>query len=292
AEAETVTYRGNCHCGSFVFETKVPEIKSALDCNCSICSKKGYLWIFPGEGNVNIVKGSVEELTAYEFGPKKLKHLFCPTCATAVAGARVTEQGGLQLAVNAHTFQGLNTWDLEKSSYDGVPLGNPYQAPVHKGELPAAEGEGVVYTGSCHCGAVTIATVSKPLDETYEGPIECNCSSCERVGVGIAALWVYCPSKSVVLSGDEANIGRYRFNERMLHKGFCKICGVILTNSFDELSEDRIAALPEKMRNIRDRQHMFTGVNARVLNGVDVTKFKTTRKVEGLTKLPGDYVNP
>lgn len=75
AEAEAITYRGNCHCGNFVFETKLPEIKAAFHCNCNICTKKGYLWLFPGKGNVNIVKGSIEELTTYEFGPKKLKHL-------------------------------------------------------------------------------------------------------------------------------------------------------------------------------------------------------------------------
>lgn len=70
--------------------------------------------------------------------------------------------------------------------YDGAALGDPFQPPVHKGELPKAEGEEVVYTGSCHCGAVTVATTSKPLDETFEKTIECNCSSCERVSISTA----------------------------------------------------------------------------------------------------------
>ncbi|KAL7951524.1 Mss4-like protein [Trichoderma barbatum] len=287
ADAETITYRGNCHCGNFVFETKLPKIKSAFNCNCAICTKKGYLWIFPGKDNVNIVKGSLEDLTTYQFGPKKLKHLFCPTCATAIAGSSEDEEKDFQLALNAHTFQGLNTWDLEKAPYDGASLGEPFQPPAHRGKLPEAEGEDVVYTGSCHCGAFTVATTSKPLNETFEGAIECNCSSCERN----AALWVYSLSKSVVLTGDEANMGKYQFNTRMMDKVFCKICGVILTNEFHDISEEEIAALPEKMRRLRDGQHMFTGVNARVLNGVDVTKFKT-KKVDGLNKLPGDYASP
>lgn len=75
AEAETITYRGNCHCGDIVFEVKVPEIKEAYNCECSICVRKGYLWLMPGISNVNIVKGSLEQLTAYTFGEKKLKHL-------------------------------------------------------------------------------------------------------------------------------------------------------------------------------------------------------------------------
>lgn len=76
AEAETITYRGNCHCGDFVFEIKVPEIKEAYHCECSICVRKGYLWLQPGIDNVGIIKGSsLDQLTAYTFGDKKLKHL-------------------------------------------------------------------------------------------------------------------------------------------------------------------------------------------------------------------------
>ncbi|KAL7797222.1 Mss4-like protein [Trichoderma ceciliae] len=287
AEAKTITYRGNCHCGDFVFETKLPEIKSAFDCNCSICVKKGYLWLFPGKGNVDIVKGSMEGLTTYEFGPKKLKHLFCPKCGTAVAGSSQDEEKDWQLALNARAIQGLGCWDLEKVPYDGASLGDSYQPPVHKGELPKAEDGEVVYTGSCHCGAVTVATTSKPLDEAFEGTIECNCSGCGR----IAALWIYPLNTAVIVSGDEANIGKYEFNNRMLHKTFCRICGVGLTNSFNTLSKEDIAALSGMPRKFYERQHEYTGVNARVLHGVDVAKLKTV-KVDGFNKIPGDYVNP
>lgn len=69
------TYRGNCHCGAFVYEVQVPEIKSVFECNCSICHKKGYLWVFPGgAGDFRVVKGSDDALTGYSFGPKKLVH--------------------------------------------------------------------------------------------------------------------------------------------------------------------------------------------------------------------------
>ena len=70
------TYRGNCHCGAFVFECKSPEIKKASTCDCSICRKKGYLWTFPGEANVTVVKGE-GSLTEYTFGSKNLVHKVC-----------------------------------------------------------------------------------------------------------------------------------------------------------------------------------------------------------------------
>lgn len=75
---ELRTYRGNCHCGAFVYEADLPEIRSALECNCSICHKKGYLWVFP-EARFEIVKGTADVLARYTFGPKKLVHKVCGT---------------------------------------------------------------------------------------------------------------------------------------------------------------------------------------------------------------------
>lgn len=63
------TYRGNCHCGAFVYEAEVPEIKDAVSCNCSLCHKKGYLWVVPELQNFRVVKGDEDQtLTSYTFG--------------------------------------------------------------------------------------------------------------------------------------------------------------------------------------------------------------------------------
>ena len=74
---------------------------------------------------------------------------------------------------------------LTRLRFDGKSLGEPYDAPQHKGPLPTAEIEGgKLYTGSCHCGALTVAAKLKPLDETFpDALLICNCSSCERVSV-------------------------------------------------------------------------------------------------------------
>ncbi|KAL7919311.1 hypothetical protein ACQKWADRAFT_301697 [Trichoderma austrokoningii] len=293
AEPETVTYRGNCHCGDFVFEIKVPEIKEAYNCECSICVRKGYLWLQPGIGNVSIVKGRLDQLTTYTFGDKKLKHLFCPNCATGVAASwwkdeEADAEHALQPSyINAHAIQGLNCWELKKVPYDGASRGEPHQNPAHKGELPiAGEGE-LVYTGSCHCGALTVATVSKPIDETLPGVIQCNCSICERLG----SFWIYRPAASIILAGDEANIGRYEFSTHMLHKAFCRICGVPMTNNFNERTDEQVAALPDVLRKLYTDRHLLRAVNARVLHGVDVGGLNTV-KFDGVTAFPGDFGKP
>jgi hypothetical protein len=68
-------------------------------------------------------------------------------------------------------------------SFDGAALDPEYQPPKYTGPEPTAEIEGgKLYTGSCHCGVVTVAVKTLPLDDTYKDRlVECNCSICERV---------------------------------------------------------------------------------------------------------------
>jgi hypothetical protein len=71
-EQPTKTYRGNCHCGAFIFEVEAPEIKSASDCKCSICTKRGYLWLVP-QKPLTIIKDE-GKLVHYSFASKKMDH--------------------------------------------------------------------------------------------------------------------------------------------------------------------------------------------------------------------------
>ncbi len=74
-KAKTRTYRGNCHCGAFVYEARVPEITSVGECDCSICVKKGYLFVFTSAAdNFTVVKGSQDDLVTYKFGANSLEH--------------------------------------------------------------------------------------------------------------------------------------------------------------------------------------------------------------------------
>ena len=66
-------------------------------------------------------------------------------------------------------------------SADSKSSENPtYEDREFQGQKPALEGEDLrLYTGSCHCGALTFALKSKPLDEVELK--EDNCSICVRV---------------------------------------------------------------------------------------------------------------
>jgi len=49
------------------------------DCNCSICSKSGYLHLTVPKSRFKLLSGS-EALTTYQFNTGTAKHLFCSTC--------------------------------------------------------------------------------------------------------------------------------------------------------------------------------------------------------------------
>lgn len=71
---------GGCHCGAVRFEALVraarPEV---LDCNCSICSKTGFLHLFIPHDDFELLAGR-DALVSYRFGTGAANHLFCATC--------------------------------------------------------------------------------------------------------------------------------------------------------------------------------------------------------------------
>ena len=71
-------YEGGCHCGAVRYRVTVREAK-AVDCNCSICSKKGFIHIIVDEADFDLVRGH-DNLTTYTFGTHTAKHHFCSTC--------------------------------------------------------------------------------------------------------------------------------------------------------------------------------------------------------------------
>lgn len=66
ADDDSILYKGNCHCGKNRFEARLPDITSALGCNCSLCHKSGYLWAFPDADSVKYTRGDKDTLRTFE----------------------------------------------------------------------------------------------------------------------------------------------------------------------------------------------------------------------------------
>jgi hypothetical protein len=74
-----VTHTGGCHCGAVRFEVVAPEQIEVTDCNCSMCSKAGYLHLIVTKSQFKLLCGA-EVLTTYQFNTATAKHLFCSVC--------------------------------------------------------------------------------------------------------------------------------------------------------------------------------------------------------------------
>lgn len=72
-------YTGGCHCGAVRFEIEAPEELKVNECNCSICTKSGYLHLIVPKSRFRLVTGE-EHLTEYTFNTGQAKHLFCRIC--------------------------------------------------------------------------------------------------------------------------------------------------------------------------------------------------------------------
>lgn len=72
------TYQGGCHCRKIRFSVLINKYQ-VIHCNCSICTKKGFLHLIVPQKNFTLRSGS-EFLTTYTFNTKTAKHTFCKVC--------------------------------------------------------------------------------------------------------------------------------------------------------------------------------------------------------------------
>ena len=74
----TQTYEGGCHCGRVRFRVTA-DLSRVTECNCSICTKKGFLHLIVAPEKFELLSGK-DALTTYRFNTGTAQHTFCATC--------------------------------------------------------------------------------------------------------------------------------------------------------------------------------------------------------------------
>ena len=110
-------YRGSCHCGKIRFEVE-GTIEQAIDCNCSHCSRKGYLLWFVERDRLQLTAGA-DELATYEFYKHVIKHHFCPQCGCAPFGFGTAPGGIAKAAVNVRCIEDFDVKTIKLVPVDG-----------------------------------------------------------------------------------------------------------------------------------------------------------------------------
>ena len=112
-----VLYKGSCHCNKVTFEFNGPKNLKALDCNCSICSRLGYLHIIVPKNEFSLIRGKAM-LTEYSFNTGKATHLFCRSCG--IKSFYIPRSHPTCYSVNARCLH-PKTWNSIKiEPFDGL----------------------------------------------------------------------------------------------------------------------------------------------------------------------------
>ena len=139
-------YKGSCHCALVQFEIHKQEpIDTLMECNCSICTKKGILHTPVEDDELVIVSGESEQ-SVYQFGSKVARYTFCPRCGCSAFHRSRGNQ--YRYSVNARCLDDLDAllkdnklwflngrdhpFDRNSENIETLPI--PYRA--HSGEIP------------------------------------------------------------------------------------------------------------------------------------------------------------
>jgi len=109
------TYQGGCHCGRVRFRVTA-EIEAVTECNCSICSKKGFLHLIVLPDTFELLSGA-EALTTYRFNTGTAKHTFCANCG--IHPFYVPRSDPDKIDVNARCLDGVDISALPIKHFDG-----------------------------------------------------------------------------------------------------------------------------------------------------------------------------
>jgi hypothetical protein len=109
------TYRGSCHCGRVTFELQA-KLEALVECNCSLCSRRGALWHGASESSLRILSGE-EELTLYQFNTMTAKHYFCRVCG--IHPFTRPRLDPTRWAVNVRCLDGVDVSSLPVRLFDG-----------------------------------------------------------------------------------------------------------------------------------------------------------------------------
>ncbi|GEJ55908.1 GFA family protein [Anaeromyxobacter diazotrophicus] len=118
--SETTTYSGGCHCGAVRYRVKM-KLERVAACNCSICSKTGTLLAFAPAADFELLGGQ-EALSDYQFGKRKIHHLFCSRCGIRSFARGAQPDGTPMVAVNVRCLEGVDVASIPVRPFDGKSL--------------------------------------------------------------------------------------------------------------------------------------------------------------------------
>jgi hypothetical protein len=109
------TYDGGCHCGRVRFRVTA-DLDRVSQCNCSMCTKKGFLHLIVPPERFELLAGR-DDLATYEFNTRVARHHFCRHCG--IHSFYVPRSDPDKIDVNARCLDGVDAAALTVTPFDG-----------------------------------------------------------------------------------------------------------------------------------------------------------------------------
>ena len=115
----TLPLKGKCHCGSikFTINTKIRDLRR---CNCSMCSRKGFVMGTALIDELTITSGE-KNLTSYKWNTKIAEHFFCKICGINTHHKRRSDPN--QYGYNIGCIEGFEmSWIEDTPFVDNIKM--------------------------------------------------------------------------------------------------------------------------------------------------------------------------
>jgi hypothetical protein len=109
------TVEGGCHCGCVRFRVTA-DLDKVTECNCSICTKKGFLHLIVPRDRFELLSGK-DDLTTYTFNTQIAKHTFCRVCG--VQPFYVPRSDPDMIDVNVRCLDDVDLASMSIARFDG-----------------------------------------------------------------------------------------------------------------------------------------------------------------------------
>lgn len=115
-----MTYTGSCHCGAVRFSVE-GTVEHVIECNCSMCSRKGSLLWFVPLGKFAL-QTPEKEVSTYLFNKHVIQHKFCAKCGIGPYALGTDAKGNQMAAINVRCLEGVDSAALQVKAFDGRSL--------------------------------------------------------------------------------------------------------------------------------------------------------------------------
>ena len=108
-------HKGSCHCGRVTFGLRA-DLGAVVECNCSLCSRKGALWHGTDCSHFEVLTGE-DDLVLNQFGTMTAKHYSCRHCGISTfSRPRLAPSAWV---VNVRCLEGVDISSLKTDAFDG-----------------------------------------------------------------------------------------------------------------------------------------------------------------------------